>query len=166
MQIAYPDTMPPITISVGKVDSAQFSSSTSDRQVTRKRSLSDPSSVSKQALKAIFFPLSQIAGPEFHLVLWVSCVNPVPSRAQEIGDYLQSKAKMNTIKYEINSIKNSPSLPKLVLLPFFRDAGARLEKELDRISSSKETERRKSKLYEALKEILERLKLLDNISKA
>lgn len=76
----------------------------------------------------------------------------------EVGDYLQSKTEMEVIKYKKNAIRNAPSLPKLILLPFFRDADVRLEKELDWISSDKDTQRRKSKLYRALREVFEHLR--------
>jgi len=76
----------------------------------------------------------------------------------EVGEYLQSKGKLGVIKYEKNAIRNSAYIPRLVLLPFYRDAQVRLEKELDWISSNQKNKRRKSRLYLALTEILERLK--------
>jgi hypothetical protein len=73
----------------------------------------------------------------------------------EVGDYLRSKTKMNVIKYQENLTKKSASLPNLILLPFFRDAEIRLEKELNWISSDKDDSIRKSMLYKALRETLE-----------
>jgi hypothetical protein len=75
----------------------------------------------------------------------------------EVGDYLLSKTKIDAIRYQPGSIKHSKILPKLVLLPFFRDADVRLEKELDWISSTQESMRRKSMLYGALRELLARM---------
>ncbi len=76
----------------------------------------------------------------------------------EIGEYLTSKTKINIIKYQPNSITNAPNTPKLTLLPFFRDSDVKLEKELKQISSDKTNVRRKSMLYGALKEMLEKLR--------
>jgi hypothetical protein len=76
----------------------------------------------------------------------------------EIGDYLKKKAKNDVIKYHPNAIKNLSKVPKLILMPFFRDSSTRLETELRQISSNKDKNRRKSMLYGALKEILEKLK--------
>ena len=76
----------------------------------------------------------------------------------EIGEYLINKTKINTIKYQPNAINNAPNTPKLTLLPFFRDSAVKLEKELNQISSDKANERRRSMLYGALKEILEKLR--------
>jgi hypothetical protein len=61
-------------------------------------------------------------------------------------------------RYSPNSIKNNRSIPRTVLLSFYRDSKTRLETELGLISSNKAKERRKSNLYGALKEFLERFK--------
>jgi hypothetical protein len=66
---------------------------------------------------------------------------------------------MSVVKYQEGSIRNSVSLPKLVLLPFFRDGEVRLEKELEMISSREDAKIRKSRLYTALEEVVERLKV-------
>jgi hypothetical protein len=78
-------------------------------------------------------------------------------RGKEIGEYLQSKTKMSSTKYQPNSITNLPKIPKLVLLPFFRDTPAKLERELNQISSDKVNERRNSMLYGAVSELIRRL---------
>lgn len=78
-------------------------------------------------------------------------------KGKEIGEYLQSKTQMSTTKYQLNSITNLPAMPKLVLLPFFRDTPAKLERELDQISSDKVSERRNSMLYGAVNELIRRL---------
>lgn len=97
------------------------------------------------------------------LTVWhyglVSEVKDGSYKGLEIGEYLMSGAKAHVVKYRANSIKDSVSLPKAALLPFFRDAEVKLEKELAWISSDNEVDRRKSSLYGALKEILERLKV-------
>lgn len=79
-------------------------------------------------------------------------------KGEEVGDYLRSRASINAIKYQKGSIKNAMEIPKLILLPFFRDSDMTLEKELDFISSDNATKRRSSRLYGAMKEILERVK--------
>jgi len=78
-------------------------------------------------------------------------------RALEIGEYLQSKTQISTTKYQPNSITTLPTIPKMVLLPFFRDTPAKLEKELNQISSDKVNERRSSMLYGAISELIRRL---------
>ena len=47
---------------------------------------------------------------------------------------------------------------ELARVSFLTDAETRLEKELNQISSGNATDRRRSKLYSALKELLTRLK--------
>jgi hypothetical protein len=79
-------------------------------------------------------------------------------KGQELGNYLQSKANIDVTRYSPNSIKNNRSIPRTVLLSFYRDSKTRLETELGLISSNKAKERRKSNLYGALKEFLERFK--------
>ena len=79
-------------------------------------------------------------------------------KGEEIGEYLTHKTRIDTIKYTPNSINNSVNVPKLILLPFFRDSAINLEKELKQISSDKANVRRKSMLYGALKELLEKLR--------
>jgi len=69
-----------------------------------------------------------------------------------------SRANIQATKYHPGSISKSKLAPQLVLLPFFRDSETRLETELSHISSDKAAERRKSKLYSALRESLERLR--------
>ena len=76
----------------------------------------------------------------------------------EIGEYLKQKTKMDVIKYQRDSIKFLSKIPKLTLMPFFRDSTIRLETELKQISSNTVKDRRKSMLYRALQEILEKLK--------
>jgi len=71
---------------------------------------------------------------------------------------MRSKANLEAAKYRPGSIRASRSLPRLVLLPFFRDSETRLEKELSHMSSDESAERRKSRLYGALRESLERLR--------
>jgi hypothetical protein len=88
----------------------------------------------------------------------VSDVKDGTYQGRELGDYMRSKADLQAVKYRPGSVKASRSLPKLVLLPFFRDSETRLEKELSQISSDEPAERRKSKLYGALRELLERLR--------
>jgi hypothetical protein len=88
----------------------------------------------------------------------VSDVSDGTYQGQELGEYMRSKANLEAVKYRPSSAKACRSLPKLVLLPFFRDSETRLEKELSQISSDKPAERRKSKLYGALRELLERLR--------
>jgi hypothetical protein len=78
-------------------------------------------------------------------------------QGQELGDYIKSKANIQATKYHHGSISKSKPTPQLVLLPFFRDSETRLETELNRISSDKAAERRRSVLYSALRELLERL---------
>jgi hypothetical protein len=78
-------------------------------------------------------------------------------KGKEIGEYLQSKTQMPSIKYRPNLVANFQTTPKLVLLPFFRDTPAKLEKELGQISSDKVSERRSSMLYGALSELIKRL---------
>ena len=79
-------------------------------------------------------------------------------KGQELGKYLLSKTNADATRYSPYSIKNHPSIPRTILLAFYRDSETRLEKELGLISSDRPKERRKSKLYGALKELLERLK--------
>jgi hypothetical protein len=52
-------------------------------------------------------------------------------KGRRIGDYLLSKRKIDATEYKPRSIGNAKTLPKLVLLAFFRDANVRLEKELN-----------------------------------
>jgi len=78
-------------------------------------------------------------------------------QGQELGDYIASGANIQVTKYSPGAILKSKTLPQLVLLPFFRDSATRLETELNRMSSDSATERRKSNLYGALNELLERL---------
>jgi hypothetical protein len=78
-------------------------------------------------------------------------------QGQELGDYIASRANIQITKYSPGAILKSRTPPQLVLLPFFRDSATRLETELNRMSSDNATERRKSNLYGALKELLERL---------
>jgi len=76
----------------------------------------------------------------------------------EIGEYLRNKKPINTVKYHPTSIKTAQKAPKLMLLPFFRDSNKRLEKELKELSSDKAYTRRKSMLYNLLKELLEKFR--------
>jgi hypothetical protein len=78
-------------------------------------------------------------------------------KQKEIGDYLKAQTQMNTVKYQPDTITSQMSLPGLVLMPFFTDSPVNLEQELNRISSEKAAERRKSMLYNALKEILTKM---------
>lgn len=78
-------------------------------------------------------------------------------QGQELGDYIRSRANIQAMRYRSGSISKSKLIPQLVLLPFFRDSETRLETELNHISSDKPAERRRSVLYSALRELLERL---------
>lgn len=94
-------------------------------------------------------------------VMWhyglVSEVKDGSYKGQEIGEYFISRGITNAMKYQANLITNSATVPKLILLPFFRDSAVRLEKELNQISSDKVNERRSSMLYGALRELLKRM---------
>jgi hypothetical protein len=79
-------------------------------------------------------------------------------RGMEVGDYLMSKAGTRVIKYLPGSISSSASLPRSVLMPFFRDSATRLEAELGFMSDNRDSERRRSVLYGALREMLESIK--------
>jgi hypothetical protein len=95
------------------------------------------------------------------IVFWhyglISEVKDGSYQGQELGDYIKSRANIQATKYHRGSISKSKPTPQLVLLPFFRDSETRLETELNHISSNKAAERRKSVLYSALRELLERL---------
>lgn len=94
-------------------------------------------------------------------VIWhyglVSEIKDGSYKGQEIGEYFISRGITNAMKYQIDSITNSANTPKLILLPFFRDSAVKLEKELNQISSDKVNERRTSRLYGALSELLKRM---------
>ena len=96
------------------------------------------------------------------IVFWhyglISEIKDGTYQGQELGDYMRSKANIEVAEYRAGAIRGSRTIPRLVLMPFFRDADTRLEKELNQIASDNAIERRKSKLYSALKELLTRLK--------
>ena len=76
---------------------------------------------------------------------------------KEIGEYLQSRTTMPTVKFQPLIIEKSQIIPRLVLLPFFRDMPTKLEKELNQISSDKANDRRNSLLYSAISELIRKL---------
>jgi len=92
------------------------------------------------------------------IVFWhyglISEIKDGTYRGLELGDYMRSRANIEVTKYRVGAIRSSRTLPRLVLMPFFRDAETKLEKELNQIASDNATERRKSKFYNALKELL------------
>ena len=96
------------------------------------------------------------------IILWhyglLSEIKDGTYRGQELGDYMRSKANIEATKYRTGAIRGSRTVPRLVLMPFFRDTETRLERELGYMASDNAIERRKSKLYSALEELLTRLR--------